>query len=73
MKYDLVVDRIEGIYAVLLANGGTDKIECPVNLLPREVKEGDVVKVSFEIDHEATKKAQEEAKSILQELFMKNK
>ncbi len=51
----IVVDRIEGVYAVALEDGSITNI--PVNMLPSNIKEGDVVIRTAEgyiIDSEAT-------------------
>ncbi len=52
----IVIDRIEGVYAVALEDGAVTNI--PVNMLPSDVKEGDVVIMTAEgyiVDFEATK------------------
>ncbi len=73
MKIEAVVDRIEGDKAVLLTSSNIrDGIICPVNLLPREVKEGDVLWVSFELDPAATECARQEAAALLKELMEKS-
>lgn len=69
MKFDAIVDRIEGNKVVLLPSSSNERVDFPINLLPRQIKEGDVLKVSFEIDHEATERVKKEAQDILSKLL----
>ncbi|MDR3349015.1 MAG: DUF3006 domain-containing protein [Acidaminococcales bacterium] len=65
----LVVDRIEeGIAVLLPQDGGTGEIKCPASLLP-PVKEGDVLRASFEPDPDETQKCRDEAQKLLRELL----
>ncbi len=74
MKLEAVLDRFEGDFALLLAGGGIGEgIKWPINLLPREAKEGDVLRVSLEVDPLATEKARQEASEILQQLLSEKK
>ena len=47
-----IIDRFEGDLAVVEYEGKTYSL--PRELLPKESKEGDVLRVSVEIDHAAT-------------------
>ena len=69
MKFDAIVDRIEGNKVILLPSSSNERVEFPINLLPRQIKEGDVLNMSFAVDHVATERAQREAKEILDKLF----
>lgn len=69
MKFDAIVDRIEGDKVILLPSSSNERVEFPINLLPRKIKEGDVLNMSFEVDYEATERAKKEAKDILDKLL----
>ncbi len=72
MTIEVIVDRIDGNTVVLMTGSNKDdSMRCPINLLPRDITEGDILRVSFEIDPVATEKAREEAAVLLQELMSK--
>lgn len=66
-----VVDRIEGGFAVLLFGEQEIKVDMPLELLPHELKEGDILSVTFDVDHRSTQAQKEKISSLLQKL--KNK
>ncbi|MBZ4686855.1 MAG: hypothetical protein PWQ96_518 [Clostridia bacterium] len=63
----MIVDRLEGSIVVLEYKGKT--YEFPGELLPEEVKEGDVLKVSFKVDKNATVKRKKEIEKLMDEVF----
>ena len=48
----IIVDRFEGSFAVVEYGGTTFNL--PRALLPKETKEGDVLRITIEVDHAAT-------------------
>ena len=65
----VVVDRIQENAATLLTQEEEPWIiSWPVRLLPPDIKEGDVLRICFEQDHEATRAAREEAIALLRKL-----
>lgn len=78
------VDRIiDGKAVLLLRSNETVDKEVAVTDLPREVKEGDIIDVSFSNDNitietatiqtDATKAAKQKANELLQKILDKNK
>ncbi len=63
-----VIDRFEGDYAVVLFGDEEINVELPKKLLPKKAKEGDWLKVEFEIDPEGTEKQREKISALLQKL-----
>ncbi len=61
----LVIDRLEEYMAIIEYNGHT--YELPRYLLPDNVKEGDVIKIT--IDKIATKKRKKKIKKLSDDLF----
>ena len=70
LKY-ISVDRLEGEFAICIDDDEkTHKIN--IKKLPKEVKEGDVLKVlknGYELDEKETKKRREEIFSLQEEIF----
>lgn len=64
----LTIDRFEGNWAVLEYNDNT--FDVPKELLPDEAKEGDVLKISFEIDKNKTLERQNKIKDLEDDLFI---
>ncbi|MBS2032872.1 MAG: DUF3006 domain-containing protein [Deltaproteobacteria bacterium] len=62
----LFLDRIEGDVAVLL--DGKREVKLPRAYLPAGAREGDVLQLSLVRDLEATKKAQQETKTLRDKL-----
>lgn len=65
----LVIDRFEGDQAVIEHDGHTFTL--PRSLLPKEAKEGDVLRIGIEIDRTATDDRQKRVKSLEDRLFKK--
>lgn len=66
----IVIDRIEGVYAVALEDGNVTNI--PVNMLPSSIKEGDVVIRTTEgyiIDSETTDALRRKNSNLESELW----
>ncbi|MTI85311.1 MAG: DUF3006 domain-containing protein [Firmicutes bacterium] len=63
----LVIDRFEGEWAIVEYNKSTFNI--PKTLLPEEAKEGDVLKVTIEIDKQATKKSNKKINGLIDDAF----
>jgi len=62
-----IIDRLEGEWACV---EGEDKIfNLPRKLLPGEVREGDVIRITVEIDHEATRARVQKVKQLMEEVF----
>ena len=72
MKMQAVIDRFEGKKAILLLGDDEVQVVWPLHMLPSEVKEGDVVRIDFQVDHEATIAAKVEAESLLKQILAKN-
>lgn len=68
-----VIDRFEGDLAVILVGDEEIKVNIPKKLLPKGAKEGSWLKVSFELDPDATKKQEEKVSALLQKLRNKNR
>lgn len=64
----LIIDRFEEDWAVLEYND--DTFDVPRELLPDEAKEGDVLKISFEIDKNKTLERQNKIKDLEDDLFI---
>ncbi len=68
----MIVDRIEDDLAVLvLSDDEKVKLNLPVARLPKGVKSGDHLKVTFEIDRESTEKVAAEVEDLLDKLKRK--
>lgn len=63
-----VIDRFEGGYALLLCGDQEIKVELPRELLPPGAGEGDILAVSFQIDHQATAAQREKIAGLLDKL-----
>lgn len=72
MQIQAVIDRFEGNKAVLLVGDDEAQVAWPRHILPSEVKEGDVLQVDVQIDHEATKAAKAEAEDLLKQILANN-
>ncbi|MDI3310272.1 MAG: DUF3006 domain-containing protein [Thermoanaerobacterium sp.] len=62
-----IIDRFEGDYAVI--EFGRITFNFPRSLLPKDSKEGDVVKFDIRIDTEETFKRSQQIKKLADELF----
>ena len=63
----LIIDRFEGDMAVIEYDDITFSL--PRDLLPKETKEGDVIRVSIMVDKETTEQRRKEVQGLLDELF----
>ncbi len=68
-----VIDRFEGEYAVVLFGDGELKAGIPRQLLPPQAREGSLLHVTFELDHEATEKQKKKIQDLLGKLKNKPK
>jgi hypothetical protein len=70
----MIVDRIEDDLAVLvLSDDEKVKLNMPVDRLPKGVKGGDHLKVTFEIDQKATEEVATQVEDLLDKLKRKNR
>lgn len=68
----MVIDRIEGEYAVVEKDG--EMVDIPLYMLPEDVREGDVLKIldgEYIIDNTSAEEQKEELFSRLENLFNK--
>lgn len=72
MQVQAVIDRFEGNKAVLLVGDGEVQVVWSKEILPREVKEGDILAIDLQVDQEATLAAKAEAEKLLQEILERN-
>jgi hypothetical protein len=63
-----VIDRFEGGYALLLFGDQEINVELPRELLPPGAGEGDILAVSFQIDHEAATAQKNKIAGLLDKL-----
>ncbi|HHW57329.1 MAG TPA: DUF3006 domain-containing protein [Clostridia bacterium] len=63
-----IIDRFEGNFAVIEYEDIT--FNFPKELLPKEAKEGDVLKFDITIDREETEKRRKIIKDLADELFI---
>jgi hypothetical protein len=68
-----VIDRFEEAYAVLLFESGELKVDMPRVLLPPGAAEGDILKITFEIDREETERQRLKIEALLKKLQEKNR
>jgi len=66
--HELTLDRTEGETAVLL-DADDEKIELPAMLLPKEVKDGEVLVITVATEKAETKRRETKAKEILNEIL----
>lgn len=67
-SHELTLDRIEGDKAVLL-DSEDEKVELPARLLPKEVKDGEVLILTIATEKAETKRREKTAKEILNEIL----
>ena len=68
----MVIDRIEGEYAVVEKDG--EMVDIPLYMLPEDVREGDILKIldgEYIIDNTSAEEQKEELFSRLENLFNK--
>lgn len=63
----LIIDRFEGDFAVI--EFGDITFDLPRELLPKEAKEGDVLRMSISVDKEETARRRKRIDNIMDELF----
>jgi hypothetical protein len=63
----LTFDRKEGDKAVLLS--GQEEVVLPIKLLPKKVKEGDIISFSIATEEGARKRKEQKAKELLNEIL----
>lgn len=61
-----VLDRIEGKWAVISSDAGTFNL--PISLLPEGSREGDILNIRVEVDHEKTAAKKAELQKLMEEL-----
>lgn len=67
------VDRIEGDFAVLYCGDDGDiKVDFPVELLPKDIGDGDYLRFEIEKDDDAAQNALDEAAALLEEIKKMN-
>jgi len=73
MKIKAVIDRIEEGTAVLFIRPDEkDELHWPVNHLPDNAKEGDILNIIIEVDQEETERTKERVRSLIDKLKKKN-
>lgn len=63
-----IIDRFEGDWAVI--EYGDKTFNFPKELLPKEAKEGDVLKFDVKIDEEETEKRKKIINELIDDLFI---
>jgi len=67
VSFEAIIDRFEGEYAVILLKN--EEVVIKKKVLPENVKEGDILNITFKINKTATEKRKKEVKDILNELI----
>lgn len=62
-----IIDRLEGDWAVIENEGKTFNL--PRKLLPEGAGEGDAIKITVEIDLQATRSRVQKVKQLIDEVF----
>lgn len=73
INIQVVLDRFEGDYAILLLGTGSKAVKWPREYLPSDSAEGQILSFSLEPDKAATELARREAEELLRELVAENK
>ena len=74
MIIKLIIDRFEGKYAILESQDKNPMIfNFPRHLLPKEAKEGIVLNINIDIDHEETKRRKDKIQNLLNKLKEQDK
>lgn len=63
-----VIDRFEGDYAVILFGDQEIQVDMPKALLPKGIKEGDILNITFKIDKAATATQKDKIEGLLEKL-----
>ena len=62
------IDRIENNIAVLiLSNKSTDQVIVPLSIMPRDVKEGDIVSISIRMNNRETEIVRRRVSEMIKE------
>lgn len=70
----LIIDRFEGKYAILESQDKNPMIfNFPRHLLPQEAKEGIVLNINIDIDHEETKRRKDKIQNLHNKLKEQDK
>lgn len=75
-KTKFSVDRLEGTFAVCENHETGEFIDIPLAELPKNIKEGSILKLengNYILDIESTQKEQEEIKNLVDNLFKRKK
>jgi len=64
----ITIDRFEGHHAVLLFPGN-QVVSLPRRFIPKDAKEGDALTVDFLTNDQATKRQQNLARAVLEEIL----
>jgi len=68
-KITATLDRIEGGVGVLLTNPEAQIINIPLKFLPNDIKEGDILCLTINLESEQTLAEKQQAKEILNEIL----
>lgn len=66
-----IVDRIENDIAIILFGDKEIKVDIPLEILPKGIREGNVINAKFEIDEDKEEKQVKKMESLLEKI--KNK
>lgn len=69
MQLKTVIDRFEGDKAILLLGEDEVAVSWPRNMLPSDAEEGDILRIQFDRDIEATRSARYEAEQLLRQVI----
>lgn len=72
MHVKAVLDRFESDKAVLLLGDGEAVVIWPRQLLPDGLNEGDILRISVDIDKDGTKLARSDAQKLLRQVLDHN-
>lgn len=72
MHVKAVLDRFESDKAVLLLGDGEAAVIWPRQLLPDGLNEGDILRISVDIDKDGTKLARSDAQKLLRQVLDHN-
>ena len=67
-EIEMVIDRVEGGYAILVTGDG-DRVSWPIGGLPPGAGPGMVVRVSIRVDAEGTGDLRKQVKGLLDDLL----
>lgn len=69
VNVNAAIDRIENNVAVLiLSNKNTDQVIVPLRIMPRDVKEGDIVSINIRMNNKETEIVKRRVSEMLKEL-----